>query len=90
MMIDEAEEYISSIVDTYEMCHDTEHKWVAIPIDAEDIKALEMAIASLKAWDKVKQEINDLFNKPAFYMPNYDAYKMFLEIIDKHLQKVEE
>jgi hypothetical protein len=47
-----------------------------------------MAIASLEAWGKIKQEINDLFSKPAYYMPNYDAYKMFLEIIDKHLQKV--
>lgn len=39
--------------------------------------------------EKIKQEINDLFNKPACYIPNYDAYKMFLEIIDKHLQEVE-
>lgn len=57
-------------------------------LDADLIEALHMAIASLEAWDKVRQEINDLFEKPAFYMPNYDAYKMFLEIIDKHLQKV--
>ena len=49
-----------------------------------------MAIASLKAWGEIKQEINDLFSKPACYMPNYDAYKMFLEIIDKHLHEVEE
>lgn len=26
----------------------------------------------------------------ACYMPNYDAYKMFLEIIDKHIKEVEE
>ena len=58
--------------------------------EKEEAKAIEMAIASLEAWDKVKQEINDLFSKPACYMPNYDAYKMFLEIINKHLQEVTE
>ena len=55
--------------------------------DGRLITALEMAIASLGAWEEVKQEINDLFSKPACYIPNYDAYKMFLKIIDKHLQE---
>lgn len=55
----------------------------------DDDKALDIAVKSLEAWDEIKQEINDLFSKPAYYMPNYDAYKMFLEIIDKHLQEVE-
>lgn len=50
----------------------------------ETIDALTMAIASLEAWEAVRQEINDLFSKPACYMPNYDAYEMLLEIIDKH------
>lgn len=52
-------------------------------------KALDIAIRSLEAWGEIKQEINDLFSKPACYMPNYDAYKMFLEIIDKHLSEVQ-
>ena len=56
-------------------------------LDADLIEALHMAIASFEAWEKVRQEINDLFEKPAYYMPNYDAYKMFLEIIDKHLRE---
>lgn len=51
-------------------------------------KAVNMAIASLEAWDKIKQEINDLFSNPACYIPNYDAYEMLLKIIDKHLQEV--
>lgn len=55
----------------------------------EVAEAFDMAIASLEAWEKVQQEINDLFSKPAYYMPNYNAYEMFLEIIDKHLQEVE-
>lgn len=57
---------------------------------ALDTKSLKIAIASLEAWEAVRQEINDLFSKPACYMPNYDAYKMFLEIIDKHIKEVEE
>ena len=52
----------------------------------ETISAFTIALASLEAWDEIKREINDLFSTPACYMPNYDAYKMFLEIIDKHLQ----
>ena len=57
--------------------------------DGRLITALEIAIASLEAWGEIKQEISDLFSKPACYMSNYDAYKMFLEIIDKHLQEAE-
>ena len=57
---------------------------------SHDDKALDIAVKSLEAWAEIKQEINDLFSKPACYMPNYDAYKMFLEIIDKHMQEVEE
>lgn len=57
--------------------------------DMPEVKeAVRMSIKSLEAWEAVRQEINDLFSKPACYMPNYDAYKMFLEIIDKHLQEV--
>ena len=58
--------------------------------NSEHYEACEMAIKSLEAWGEIKQEINDLFSKPACYMPNYDAYKMFLEIIDRYLQEVEE
>ena len=50
--------------------------------------AVNTAIASLEAWGEIKQEINDLFSKPACYMPNYDAYKMLLDIIDKHIKEV--
>ena len=58
-------------------------------LDPKYIEAERMAIKSLEAWDEITQEINDLFSKPACYMPNYDAYKMFLEIIDKHLKEVQ-
>lgn len=73
MTIDEAIHYLERIKQEYDCSYD------------ED--ALNMAMASLEAWQKVRQEINNLFEEPAFYMPNYDAYRMFLEIIDKHLQE---
>jgi len=74
--------------------NDAVNKWMpVVAMGVEDMpeikEAVKMAIASLEAWGEIKQEINDLFSKPAFYMPNYDAYKMFLEIIDKHLQELE-
>jgi hypothetical protein len=54
-----------------------------------DDKAIDIAVKSLEAWKSVRQEINDLFSKPACYIPNYDAYETFAEIIDKHMKEVE-
>lgn len=59
-----------------------------VTLDPKYIQAELIAIASLEAWKNVQQEINDLFSKPACYMPNYNAYEMFLEIIDKHIKEV--
>jgi hypothetical protein len=92
MTIEEAIEYISSIVDTYEICHDAKHTSVAVSIGAEDAKALEMAIASLEAWGKVRQEIYKRHNE---YEADYCAGVRFglldaLVIIDKHLQETSE
>lgn len=70
--------------------YDYENQQIKAICMRRTFEANKMAIASLETWNKIKQEINDLFSKPACYMPNYDAYKMFLEIIDKHLQEVEE
>lgn len=71
------------------------NKWMpVVAMGVEDMpeikEAVRIAIASLEAWELVRQEINDLFSKPAYYMPNYDAYKMFLDIIDKHINEVKE
>lgn len=82
MTLDEAKEQLNDLIDIYEMLLDGH-------VDVDDLKAIKMAIASLKAWDKVKQEINNLFSKPPCYTPNYEDYNMFLKIIDKHLQEVE-
>ena len=83
MTINETIEQLNDLIDIYEMLLDGH-------VDVDDLKAIKVAIKSLKAWDNVKQEINDLFSKPACYIPNYDAYKIFLEIIDKHIKEVKE
>lgn len=50
-------------------------------------KAVSMAIKALDqepVLDKIKAEIKELFKEPAYYIPNYDAYKKVLDIIDKY------
>jgi len=49
--------------------------------------AVKMASESLKqdsVLDKIKAEIKELSKEPAYYIPNYDAYKKVLDIIDKY------
>lgn len=86
MTIDETIEQLESVIDTYEILLGNGVN--SDILDVDDLEAIKVAIASLEAWEKVKQKINDLFSKPACYIPNYDACKMFLDIIDKHLQEV--
>lgn len=51
-------------------------------------KSMEMAIASLEAWDKVKREIREYFKEGVM---DGDVITTHLcEIIDKHLQEVNE
>ena len=35
--------------------------------------------------EDIKAEIKSLYDEPARYVPNYDAYAQWLEIIDKHI-----
>lgn len=89
MTIEEAKEYISSIVDTYEICHDAEHTSVAVSIGAEDAKALDMAIASLDTLEKIKAEIDEQYDRVHPYnISCAEGLEMALGIIDKHLQEV--
>lgn len=91
MKVDETKEYISSIVDTYEICHDAKHTSVAVSIGAEDAKALNMAIASLEVWEKVKAEIDEQYDRVHPYnISCAEGLEMALEIIDKHLKEVTE
>ena len=71
--------------------------------EKEEAKAIEMAIASLEAWEKVKAEIEELEIVYESYFAgdtrtdaqkSADWWKMdkqiVLQIIDKHLQEVTE
>lgn len=62
--------------------------------DADLIDALNMAIASLEAWEKVRQEIIKQNAKVPTVQNEYlkglkTAYAHTLAIIDEHLQEVE-
>lgn len=38
--------------------------------------------------EKIRAEIEEWFGEPAAYIPNYDAYKRFAELIDKHIKEM--
>ena len=59
----------------------------------ETISALTMSIASLEAWEKVKQETQEIKAYEVSTGRNKTGLKVKMEalmIIDKHLQEVEE
>lgn len=39
----------------------------------------------LGAIEDIKEEIKELYNTPAMYIPNYDAYTQCIKTIDKHI-----
>ena len=43
-----------------------------------------------KVIEDIKAEIHSLAKEPAHYVPNYDAYKRCIDIIDKHCGKENE
>ena len=83
MTREKAKECIESIIDTYQML---EEKQVNsdVPIDEEDIEALEMAISALSAIEDIKTEIADMDGDiNGFYVHKDEV----LAIIDKHIGK---
>ena len=50
----------------------------------ECFRASEMAIRSLEAWKKVKNDLDDL------WLEGYSPHTEIMEIIDRHLKEVEE
>lgn len=55
----------------------------------ESHTAMMMAIEALEQQDKVLdaiKEISDLLKQPAAFVPNYDAYRLCLSIIRKHME----
>ncbi len=67
------------------LSHDRERLIDARGADYSGVEALDMAIRSLEAWDKVKEELTD---KATF--DNVDDLVLCMRIIDKHLKEVEE
>ena len=59
-----------------------------IRICDEPCTKLGIAVQNGKPLDnelqEIRQEIKSWFREPARYIPNYDAYKRFIEIIDNH------
>ena len=43
----------------------------------------------LGAIEDIRAEIKELYNTPAMYIPNYDAYTQCIKIIDKHINRKE-
>lgn len=51
---------------------------------SDAVYALDVAIQSLEAWGKVKNDLADL------WLEGYSPYTEVMEIIDRHLKEVEE
>lgn len=58
----------------------------------EEIRAIHdgKALEQEHILEKIETEIKALFKEPAYYIPNYDAYKKVLGIIDKYKAESEE
>lgn len=63
------------------LCHTCKLFPICVNDKPECFHAIEMAIKSLEAWEKVKEEINSMPN----IIYRWDA----VEIIDKHLAEME-
>ena len=88
MTREKAKECIESIIDTYQML---EEKQVNsdVPIDEEDIEALEMAISALSAIEDIKAELKryrtEQDKEKTFHFLRMKMCDDFAEIIDKHI-----
>lgn len=87
MTIDEAANELQEDIELYIPLHGTIDDVDRELPDGRLITALEMAIKSLEAWEKVKEEIKSkTFSR---YVSNYDlGLCRALDVIDKHLQEV--
>ena len=86
MTREKAKECIESIIDTYQML---EEKQVNsdVPMDEEDIEALEMAISTLSAIEDIKAEMQKEIEWAKEHGCDewLGAYANCLEIIDKYI-----
>lgn len=95
MTLDEAINELQEDIELYIPLHGTIDDVDRELPDGRLITALEMAIKSLEAWEKVKAEIEVERADCQIYKLHYAfwdgedyAYKECLNIIDKHLQEV--
>ena len=82
MTREEAKGRLESFIDTFNICKEHDNDLVAVSIMREDIQAFTMAIRSLEAWEKVKEEIVENGNSDI-------NTQTVLFVIDKHLKEVE-
>lgn len=50
----------------------------------EEYKPLLPVNSEQKIIENIKAEIQEMLKEPAIYIPNYEAYKNVLEIIERH------
>ena len=82
----QAKEIIKVLQDFY-----SDNRFADTPLNEKDNQALDKAIASLEAWDKVIEEIEK--NNPDNYFsdkPIIITKKTVIGIIKKHLKEIEE
>ena len=82
MTIDEAKASLKAL------CHTCKHFPTCVNDKPECFRAIEMAIKSLEAWEKVKNDIYEIdwYGDDAFW----DGVNLVSDIIDKHLSEVSE
>ena len=89
MTIDETIEQLESIIDSYEILLGNGVN--SDILDVDDLEAIKVAIASLELWGKVRAEIDEQYDRVHPYnISCAEGLEMALDIIDKHLQEVEE
>lgn len=59
-------------------------------LEKEQKEAIDMAIKSLEAWEKVKEEIKYHADNIRYTDAYRDGFEVSLKIIDKHLSEVSE
>ena len=75
MNMDEVRDIIKSIIDTYEICADAEYP-VRVPIDEEDIEALNTAIKMLKELEFLREHPMLALNiRDKWYIPDKPKVK---------------
>jgi len=83
MTIDETIEQLDSVIGTYEILLGNGVN--SDILDVDDLEAIKMAIASLEAWDKVKAEIDEQYDRIKPYnISCAEGLEMALEIIDRY------